>query len=100
MKDIFDNVRNLGLSSLVVIMGFYVVNDMVKNAKNPYMAMPSGYALIGIGGILYVLGALHGLYMIRKAGMPGHFFWPLAALYVILVAPFFVSLVLSRGVSL
>jgi hypothetical protein len=96
VKLVFDHIRNLALSALVIGAGKWRISHISESWVG-YLDIGTGAVLFVVGGALYFLNQLHGQAKIREIGTP---FW-LELLFITIyafVAVMVVLAILSRPV--
>lgn len=71
VKDIFDNIRNIGISASVSTAGYLLAKN--RNALSPLPEIPRyfGWTLLLLGFCLFMLNTIHGLTQLeRRNGNP------------------------------
>lgn len=66
IKDTFDNLRNVLISSTVLVAGFYLIEKVSPKALWEIAVLGLGGSLVLTGVLLFIICALDGHYKITK----------------------------------
>lgn len=100
VKNIFDNIRNLMLSTAVLITGKFLLITIMPISESPQLVAMYGQALSCIGFLLLLICVLHGYYLLKKAGIPKVVAILFSSAYIILATMFFIAVLRSKGFTL
>ena len=97
VKNIFDNIRNLVLSTVVLIAGNFLLVTIVPVSESPQRIAVFGQALRLIGFLLLFLCVFHGYYLLKRAGISIAIARLFSVAYFSLAVVFFFALLRSKG---
>lgn len=100
VKYIFDNIRNLGLSAVVLITGSYLVTTVTPTAQWPGATSSFGYTLILCGFILMITCTLHGYFLLKKSMLPLLASMLISFIYFVLATLLFITTLKAKGITL
>ncbi|MNZ56030.1 hypothetical protein D3C78_739680 [compost metagenome] len=100
IKDIFDNIRNVIISSAVLVSGYYLSSKVSPKAIWSGTAFAFGCVLILVGLVLFIACALDGHYKISKLIKKPLRKWPAVVFYLFLAVIILASTLHSNGVTI
>lgn len=100
IKNIFDNIRNLMLSTAVLISGHYLWFTIAPDSISPWIPSLFGRMLIVGGALLLILCVLNGYDLLKKAGTSVVIARSISLVYASLAVVFFMALLRSKGILL
>lgn len=98
VKNIFDNIRNLGLSAVVLTTGSYLVNTLSPDAVWKETISYFGYTLIACGFLLLFICALHGYFLLKKTVLPLLASKLIVLIYFCLAILLFITMLRQKGI--
>ena len=99
IKNIFDNIRNLGLSTAVLIAGNYLFVTISPDSNSPWIPLILGRTLIVCGFLLLALCVSHGYYLLKETGISAIVARLISFIYGLLAVVFFLTLLRSKGIT-
>lgn len=97
VKNIFDNIRNLTLSTIVLIAGNFLLVTVVPASDTPQLVTIYGNALIYSGFLLMLLCVINGYVLLKKSGISVIKARLISIAYFFLTIAFFVTLLKQKG---
>jgi hypothetical protein len=98
VKNIFDNIRNLVLSSVVLVAGNFL-RTTAPISVSPRFNEVLGEMLISCGFLLMFLCTTHGYILLTKSGISIFVARIITGVYLGLSVIFFLALLSSKGIT-